>query len=289
MLLFFKIKTSIITLALSIAWCVLPSIGLAQGTPTYEVYAIAFTKIQTVKASWITTRKKPDSIRMCFMVWLIKGNGKNILVDAGYTLSDSALRVNKNGYVRPDVAVQKMKIKPEEITDVIISHPHWDHIGGVGLFPKATVWIQEEDYNYFVGKVWQKGVQTSGFDKGDAQKILNINLKGRLNLIKGDNLEIIPGIRVFVGSKHTYESQYVQVTTGKEKIIIASDNIWFYYNFDNLLAASMTFDSTGYINQMKRMKTLASDIKLIIPGHDAQIFTRFPLVMDGVVKISGNK
>ena len=269
--------------------CMIAVRGNSQGAPVYEVYAFAFTDVQTVEAKWVTLRKKPDSLKMCFMVWLIKGNGKNILLDAGYTLTDSAFRVNTNGYVRPDVAVQRMKVNPGDITDVIISHPHWDHISGIDLFPKATVWMQKDDYDYFVTTAWQKDGQTFGFHKEDVLKMVNVNLQGRLHLIKGDNLEIMPGIRVFIGSRHTYESEYVQVTTGKEKIILASDNIWFYYNFDNLLSASLTFDTTGYINQMKRMKTLASDVKLIIPGHDGQIFTRFPKVADGVVRISGNK
>ncbi len=282
------IEMRLITAVLSILGCLVTLQGNSQGSPMYEVYAIAFTNVQTIDAKFVTLRNKPDSLKMCFMVWLIKGNGKNILLDAGYVLTDSAFRVNKNGYVRPDVAVQKMKVNPGDITDVIVSHPHWDHIGGIELFPKATVWMQRDDYQYFVGTAWQKDGQNLGFEKGDVQKIVNVNLQGRLHLIKGDNREIIPGIQVFVGSKHTYESQYVQVTTGKEKIILASDNIWFYYNFDNLLSASMTFDTTGYINQMIRMKTLASDVKLIIPGHDAQIFTRFSKVMDGVVRISGN-
>lgn len=289
-LIFSKIKMALITTILSAFGCFIVMGTTGQSAPVYEVYAIAFTKNIKSDGKWITNRNAPDSIEMCFMVWLVKGNnGRNMLVDAGYTLSDSALRVDKSGYIRPDVAVQKMKINPGDVTDVIISHPHWDHIDGIELFPKATVWMQKADYDYFVGAAWQKDGNNYGFRKGDVKKIVNVNLQGRLNLVKGDNQEIIPGIRVFTGSKHTYESQYVQVTTGKEKIIIASDNIWFYYNFDNLLSASLTFDTTGYINQMKRMKTLASDQKLIIPGHDVKIFTRFPKVVEGVVRISGNK
>ena len=284
-----NIKMVLIATALLTMGCLVTIQGNSQGPPVYEVYAIAFTDVQTVDAKWATLRKKPDSLKMCNMVWLIKGNSKNILLDAGYTLTDSAFRVNTNGYVRPDVAVQRMKVNPGDITDVIISHPHWDHISGIDLFPKATVWMQKDDYDYFVTTAWQKDGQTFGFHKEDVLKMVNVNLQGRLHLIKGDNLEIMPGIRVFIGSRHTYESEYVQVTTGKEKIILASDNIWFYYNFNNLLSASLTFDTTGYINQMKRMKTLASDVKLIIPGHDGQIFTRFPKVADGVVRISGNK
>ena len=285
----FRIKQILTAAVLSASGCLVTHQADSQSSPVYEVYAIAFTNVQTVDGKWATNRNKPDSLSMCFMVWLIRGNGRNILVDAGYTLSDSALKVNTNGYIRPDVALQRMKIAPGDVTDVIISHPHWDHIAGIDLFPNATVWMQKDDYDYFVGTAWQKDGNSFGFHKDDVRKIVNVNLQGRLRLIKGDNLEIMPGIRVFTGSKHTYESQYVQVTTGKEKIILAADNIWFYYKFDNLISASLTFDTTGYINQMKRMKTLASDVKLIIPGHDGLIFSRFPKVAAGVVKISGNR
>jgi glyoxylase-like metal-dependent hydrolase (beta-lactamase superfamily II) len=146
----------------------------------------------------------------------------------------------------------------------------------------------KDDYDYFVGAAWQKGGQNMGLRKEHVKKMVDINLEGRLRLVKGDNLEIMDGIRVFIGSRHTYESQYVQVTTGKEKIIIASDNTWFYHNLDNLSSATLTFDTTGYINQMKRMKTLASEQRLIIPGHDVKIFERFPKISEGVAKISGN-
>ena len=260
-----------------------------QVPPTYEVYAVAFTNSIRESGKWSAVRNAPDTLEMCFMVWLIKGNnGKVILVDAGYTLSDSAQKVDKTGFIRPDIALQKLKIKPTDITDIIVSHPHYDHIGGIDLFPKAIVWMQKDDYNYFVGSAWQKDGQNFGLDKEHVKKMVNINLEGRLKLVKGDNLEIIEGIRVFIGSKHTYESQYVQVATGKEKIIIASDNIWFYHNFDNLLSATLTFDTTAYVNQMKRMKTLASDQRLIIPGHDVKIFKRFPKIAEGVAKISRN-
>ena len=54
-------------------------------------------------------------------------------------------------YIRPDSALAKVALKPEDITDIILTHPHWDHIDGIGLFPKAHIWIQKDDYGYFVG------------------------------------------------------------------------------------------------------------------------------------------
>jgi len=77
------------------------------------------------------------------------------------------------------------------------------------------------------------------------------------------------------------------VESGADKIIIASDNIYSYYNLEHLKSApkNATFDTDGYVNAIKRMKTLASDSKFIIPGHDGLLFSKFPGVAENVIKI----
>ena len=251
----------------------------------YEIFAI-----ECAPWDWRPTAKDiaigastNDTMSSNMVVWLLRGdNGKIVLVDAALT---DTVQWPTQGYISPNVAIQKIGIQPGDITDLIITHPHFDHIGGIDLFPNAMLWMQHEDFNHFVGDIWQKEGATYGFNKQDVLKLIQKNLDGKLNLIKGDSLEIIPGIRVFIGSKHTFESQYVLVHGTSGNTIIASDNIWFYYNLEHLLPIPHTLDPIAYVNAMKRMKTLVSDIDLIIPGHDATVFTKFPKVTDGVVKI----
>ena len=223
------------------------------------------------------------------MFWLIRvSNGKNILVDAGF-LNDIEETGNFDliNYIRPDSILTRAGLRAVDITDVILTHPHWDHIDGIGLFPNAQVWIQKEDYCYFVGAAWQKEDNNGGFNKRDVRKLLELNLAGKLTLVEGDDKEIIPGIIVYTGSRHTFNSQYVLVKSGSDKIILASDNVYCYYNLEHLKSAPTyaTFDASGYVRAMERMKTLASDIKFIIPGHDALLFSRFPTIAEGVIKI----
>jgi glyoxylase-like metal-dependent hydrolase (beta-lactamase superfamily II) len=226
-----------------------------------------------------------DSLRFCYMFWLLRGeNGKNILVDAGYI--DSSKTVNKN-YVRPDIVLKRINLNPSDITDIILTHPHYDHISGITLFPNAKVWMNTDDFNYFVGEAWQENGSARGFQKNDVRNIIEVNLQGRLKLVKGDNIEIIPGIKVFTGSKHTFENIYLLVNSNSEanKIVIASDAIWFYYNYKNLLPATLCMDPKAYVEAMKRMGTMVKDPDLIIPGHDDLVFTKFPQVSEWVVKI----
>lgn len=264
------------------------SIILFSQSPNYEVYALKFASGPTIPASIIAIGgSKTDTVNLIFMLWLVKGNnGKNILVDAGF-YKDVEDAKGVTNYVRPDSMLSRLGLKATDISDIILSHPHWDHIDGIDLFPNARVWIQKDDYNYFVGNAWQKEGISWGFNKPDARKLVEDNLAGKLNLIDGDNKEIIPGIKVYTGSRHTFNSQYVLVESGTDKILIASDNIYFYYNLKHLKSPQMpaTFDTTAYVKSMERMKTLVSDTKYIIPGHDALLFSRFPVVAEGIVKI----
>ncbi|CAN5435375.1 N-acyl homoserine lactonase family protein [soil metagenome] len=259
--------------------------------PSYKVYVIKFagSNYPFSVADWADGGPKTDSVKIDFMIWLIRGNnGKNILVDAGF-LNDmeEAKEFKVINYTRPDSALLKMGLKPADITDVILSHPHWDHIDGVGLFPNAHIWMQKEDFNYFVSTAWQKGESNGGFAKRDVRMMMELNMAGKLTLVNGDDKEIIPGIKVYTGSKHTFNSQFVLVQTGTNKVLLASDNIWIYYSLEHMVPASKggTLDPAGYVRSMQRMKTLVSDVKYIIPGHDARVFLKFPKVMDGVVEI----
>jgi glyoxylase-like metal-dependent hydrolase (beta-lactamase superfamily II) len=252
----------------------------------YQVFALKYTDGQNISTQRMVVGANPkDSLRICNMFWLLRGeNGRNILVDAGFI--DTTKTGIKN-YVRPDLVLERIYVHPSDITDIIITHPHNDHIGGINLFPKAKVWMQKEDFEYFVGEAWQVNGISTGFQKNDVRNIIEINLQGRLTLVKGDNIEIIPGIKVFTGSKHTFENQYLLVNSNSKtnNILIASDAIWFYYNLNNLLPATLCMDPKAYVEAMKRMKTLVTDSDFIIPGHDDLVFSKFPKIKEWIVKI----
>jgi glyoxylase-like metal-dependent hydrolase (beta-lactamase superfamily II) len=250
----------------------------------YKIYAIKFAqRLHKIPSSARAIGDKSgDSTGVYYMIWLLKGdNGKTILVDAGFS---DPTGYEDMQFTRPDSALQKLNIQPEDITDIILTHPHWDHINGIDLFPKAMVWMQQEDHDQFVKYINEKGEVSNGYTKKDADKLLKKKSENKLTLVKGDNIEILPGIKVFTGSKHTFESQYVVLGPDKDRTIIASDNCWFYYNLTSMLP-SLSLDPQAYVNNLKRMKSLVKNIDYIIPGHDPLVFTKFPKVSENIVLI----
>jgi glyoxylase-like metal-dependent hydrolase (beta-lactamase superfamily II) len=252
----------------------------------YEIYAVEFAgPLKMSGRNAAVGGNRTDSVKVGYFVWLLRGNnGRTVLVDAGWT--DTTTHLRAPNYIRPDQALLTINVKPADITDLIITHPHPDHIGGIDLFPNAQLWIQKDDYDYFVGEGWQQKDARTGLIKEDVLRLVNKNLAGKLTFVKGDSIEIIPGIRVFIGSRHTWQSQYLLVNGTSGKTLVASDGIWFYYNLEHLLPVpTYTYDEKAYVSAMQRMKTLVDRQDLIIPGHDALVLERFPKVADRAVKI----
>jgi len=259
-------------------------LAISQTNPS-EVYALKYSAI--MHDSSFTAHEK-DSVSVDFMIWLIKTNGKYILMDAGYLYSvESAKNFDMIDDFRPDSTLQKLMLKPEEVTDIILSYQHLDHINSIDVFPNAQVWVQKDDYTYFTTAAWQNGGVNGEFNRREVKKLIDLHAKGRVTLFEGYNKEIIQGLKIFPGSRNPSLPQYALVKTSLGNMALASDNIWIYYNSDFVTPAPSfrTFDANGYIKAMQKMQTLVNDEKLIVPGYEGSAFTRFPIITEGVIRV----
>jgi glyoxylase-like metal-dependent hydrolase (beta-lactamase superfamily II) len=258
----------------------------AQPKPTYEVYAVRYATIPNFPANGLIEGADPArKLDIAMMVWLIRGGGKNIVFDSGFHRDRYLQQWKPVDFVTPAEAVARAGVKPEEVTDVVISHMHWDHAGGLDLFPKAKVWLQKEELEYYAGSAWQSRRTHGGIDADDVQLAVKLNTEGRVGLIDGDAKEFLPGITAYTGGKHTYASQFITVQTAGGTVVLASDNMYLYENLEKHAPIAQTLDRESNLRAQDRMKQLASQPELIIPGHDPLVMTKFPQVAPGVVKI----
>jgi glyoxylase-like metal-dependent hydrolase (beta-lactamase superfamily II) len=262
-----------------------PSELRSQQAATYDVYAIRYATIPSFPVRGLIagadTSRRMD---IAMMIWLLRGtNGRTVLVDAGFYRDKFVQRWKPADFVAPSEAVAGAGVQPADVTDIIVSHVHWDHADGLDLFPNARIWIQKAEYQHHVGP--QGEVRDRAIDPDDAAMLASLRGRGRVNEVDGDSTEIIPGITVFTGGKHTFESQYASVRTRSGTAIIASDNLYLYENLDTHRPIAQTLDSVSNLAAQDRMKRLASVPRLIVPGHDPAVFVRFPKPGNGVAKI----
>jgi glyoxylase-like metal-dependent hydrolase (beta-lactamase superfamily II) len=249
----------------------------ATATPEYSIDAIRYANSPGDPVdSLVIGAPKGEKIDTVYVLWVIRGGGRIILFDSGFHRPRWFKEWTIRDYLRPDEAVRLVGVKPEEVTDVVISHAHWDHMGGIDLFPKAIVWIQKEEFRYYTQDAWQPGGNHDGIDPEDVQQLVRLNTEARLHLVDGDNVEIFPGIRSYTGARHTFASQYLRID-GSPPFILASDNVYLYRN---LLEhrASATFSEADYpanIKNQERMIAFAGSVNRVIPGHDALQFQKY--------------
>lgn len=276
-------RIPIVFLALSVPTAL--SISRAQSPPTYDIYAIRYATIPNFPVRGLIagadTSRRMD---IAMTVWLLRGNGRTVLVDAGFYRDKFVQRWKPADFISPSDAVARAGVRAEDVTDIIVSHVHWDHADGLDLFPNARIWIQKEEYQHHVGA--QGGQLDRAIDPDDAKMLADLAAHGRVNQVNGDSTEIIPGITVFTGGKHTFASQYATVRTkGGGTAVIASDNLYLYENLDTHRPIAQTLDSLSNLAAQERMTRLASVPRLIVPGHDPAVFVRFAKPGNGVAHI----
>jgi glyoxylase-like metal-dependent hydrolase (beta-lactamase superfamily II) len=128
-------------------------------------------------------------------------------------------------------------------------------------------------------------VRNRAIDAPDAKILAELARQGRVMFVDGDAQEIIPGITVYTGGKHTFASQFAAVKTQAGTVVIASDNMYLYENLAKHVAIAQTLDAESNLRAQERMVALASNPRLIVPGHDPEVFVRFPSPGNGIARI----
>jgi len=261
------------------------SAAAASPGPVWQIYAFRYATVPGFPVhDLVAGADTARTVDIAMMFWLLEGpDGRRVLVDAGFYRQKFLDSWKPAGYVRPDSAVLRFGLSPDSVTDLIITHVHWDHLDGADLFPNARVWIQREEYEYYVG---EGGVPAhEAIDSVDAQMLSGLKQLGRVQLVEGDGREILPGVTAYLGGKHTFASQYLGVRTAQGTAVVASDNLYLYENLERHLPIAQTLDAKSNLAAQRRMEHLASAERLIVPGHDPAVFTRFRTAGPGVVKV----
>jgi glyoxylase-like metal-dependent hydrolase (beta-lactamase superfamily II) len=257
----------------------------AQPKPAYEIYAIRYATLKDFAVSGLVAgADKSRKMDIAMMFWLIEGGGRNILFDCGFYRDRFMRQWHPVDYEKPSLALQRAGLKPEDITDVIVSHIHWDHADGFDLFPKAKIWIQKEELEYYAGQAWQ-GHRTTAADPDDILGLVKANIEGKVGLVNGDAQEIFPGITCYIGGKHTWQSQFIGVNTASGTVVLASDNVYLNENLERHLPIAATLDPESNLHAQDRMKQMAASPKLIVAGHDPAVMKDFKEIAPGVVRI----
>ena len=254
----------------------------------YDVYAVRFATIANFPvSSLVAGADRARRLDIAMVIWVLKGvDGRVAIVDSGFHRDRYFQQFAVKDFVKPSDAIAPLGLQAGDVTDIFLTHMHWDHAGGIDLFPSARVWIQKDEYEYYTGEAWQSRTTHGGIDADDVAEIVRRNVAGKVSFVRGDDDTSISGVSFGIGGKHTWQSQFVTARTrGDRTVVLASDNMYLYENLDTHTPVAQTLDRASNLRTQDRMRSIASAPSLVIPGHDPAMFERFQRVSDKIVRI----
>ena len=263
------------------------AISLRAEPDKYEIYAVRYATLANFPvSSLIAGADRSRRLDIAMMIWVLKGvDGRVALVDSGFHRDQYFKQFIVKDFVLPSAAIAPLGLNPSDVTDIFLTHMHWDHAGGIDLFPAARVWLQKDEYDYYTGDAWQARNTHGGIDPDDVLEIVKRNTQGKVSFVRGDDDTSLSGIGIGIGGKHTWQSQCVTVQTRANTAVLASDNMYLYENLDAHKPIAQTLDAASNLGAQDRMRALAGEPRLLIPGHDPDVFSRFPKVSERIVRI----
>nr|WP_275691454.1 N-acyl homoserine lactonase family protein [Paraburkholderia sp. Cy-641] len=213
---------------------------------------------------------------MDFFVFLIRNRDHQFVVDTGFDMEAGA-QSNVAPFTSPRDLLQDLAVNADNITNVILTHMHWDHAGGIGFFPKARFLLQEADMHYCVGACMCVKANQRPYRVKHVQDVVEATYSDRVVFLKGDH-EVVPGIYLHLVGGHTPGMQVVRVRTRKGWLVLASDASHLWANIRTRNPFPLLSSERDVERGYELIEQLADGPDLIIPGHDPLISKRFPAI-----------
>ncbi|MEA3195247.1 MAG: hypothetical protein QOD26_3580 [Betaproteobacteria bacterium] len=251
----------------------------------YEVYAIKYAHhARRASENFIGGDPHDGPMPLDYFVWLIRGGGRELLVDTGF----SAAMAKKRGrdHLRcPAETLRLLDSDPLSMKDVVITHLHYDHVGNFDLFPNATLHLQDLEMRYATGRHMAHEPFRGAYEVEDVVGMVRRVYAGRVRFHEGD-AELFPGISIHLIGGHTMGLQAVRVATRRGWVVLASDASHFYANMEQTRPFPIVFSVADMVAGYERLRSLAASPEHIIPGHDPLVMQRYPApskALEGIV------
>ncbi len=250
----------------------------------YEIYALKYAgPLESSGAFLLWLREWERIAKRNYYIWCIKGK-ETVVVDTGVSPGLAKDR-NLMGYINPAELLSRIDVRAQEVQHVVITHIHWDHAGGVGLFPNAKVYIQDEEYQFWIKDPMAirppfKHVS----DEASKSYLASLEGTDRLVLLKGDK-KILPGIKCLLSPGHTVALQAVAVHTTRGTAILGSDCAHIFRNYREDWPSALIVNLVEWMKTYDKLRSKASSIDLIFPGHDPIMSTHYPEITKDITKL----
>jgi len=241
----------------------------------YEVYAVRYAHREARRSDHFVGGDPHDApMPMDYFVWAIVGSQRTWVVDTGFEQSDAEAR-GRTLLRTAGEGLAMIGVDAAKVEDVIVTHLHYDHIGGFEQFPSARYHLQDSEMAFATGRHMAHAQLGHGYTVDQIAGMVHEVFRGRVAFHDGD-AEVAPGLSLHHVGGHTNGLQVVRVRTRAGWVVLASDASHYYENMEAGRPFTIVYNIGDMYVGYETMRRLADSPKLIVPGHDPLVMQRYP-------------
>jgi len=246
--------------------------------PEYEILAVRYGVFNSTRGEHFYRYGAyglPDGdLLMDYFFWVIRDDRSTILVDTGYHPRAIESRPGRECLIPPVDALRRLGIEPEMVSDVIVTHLHFDHIGNLDAFPRAKFTVQQAELDFWTGPYGTKPASAASVEASEISFLVEAVKDGRGVCVSG-GVEIAPGIKVRQVPGHC-PGQQIVIVDGERPRVLTSDALHFYEELERDMPYEVFTDLVGMYETYGILRELEEHHDaVIVAGHDPAVMSKF--------------
>jgi glyoxylase-like metal-dependent hydrolase (beta-lactamase superfamily II) len=230
-----------------------------------------------------------------FAFVMARSGDRIVLVDTGFMRegigAEMAERFNVPDWVSPLRLLQEMGVEAGDVTDIVLSHAHFDHMGSIHKFPNARLYIQKSEllsWHEAIALPPRFGYLTAIINPDDLRAMFDASVQHRVTLLDGDRENLLPGLHARFGPGHTVGQQFVTLDTARGPVVISGDCVYSATNIvghrhDGVFvplnnAVGSVWDQLKTIDRI--YDAIGGDLSRLVILHDVERWSHFAVVAE---------